>query len=207
MTYTIFQGPVGLAAGLASTLYSPRSITFLDLSDSRLELAKRMIPGAHTHTINTKGANPASIRGKASTSNLFDADIDGFDVVMEAVGIPATFDVCQELVGKGGTIANIGVHGHEVKLAIDRLWPRGTSEFFLSPSLSGFLLRFWGLWILQVSDKLADHAQTNSALHGPRKHAHHPSNPGPAGRRQIGDGGVDGYARYVLPHDPLHKTF
>lgn len=130
-------GPVGLAAGLASTLYSPRSITFLDLSSSRLELAKRMLPGPNTHTINTsnstnptstsksKSKSPTEIRSLAS--EIFDAEIDGFDVVMEAVGIPATFDLCQELVGKGGTIANIGVHSCKVDLAIDRLWPRGTS--------------------------------------------------------------------------------
>ncbi|KAL1590628.1 hypothetical protein WHR41_00854 [Cladosporium halotolerans] len=119
-------GPVGLAAGLTSTLYSPRSITFFDLSHSRLELAKRMLPGASTHTINTSG-----VKGSDATRDLakglFDAEIDGFDVVMEAVGIPATFDVCQNLVGKGGTIANIGVHSTKVDLAIDRLWPRGTT--------------------------------------------------------------------------------
>lgn len=86
-----------------------------------------MLPGPNTHTINTskvKG-NP-DIRQAASEH--FDAEIDGFDVVMEAVGIPATFDMCQNLVGKGGTIANIGVHSTPVSLNIDRLWPRGTSE-------------------------------------------------------------------------------
>ncbi|KAM0712060.1 hypothetical protein Q7P37_011154 [Cladosporium fusiforme] len=126
-------GPVGLAAGLASSLYSPRSITFLDLSDTRLEFAKRILPGPNTHTINTSG--DGSSDGKPRTaaevrslaSSIFDAEMDGFDVVMEAVGIPATFNVCQELVGKGGTIANIGVHATKVDLAIDRLWPRGTS--------------------------------------------------------------------------------
>lgn len=126
-------GPVGLAAGLASTLYSPRSVTFLDLSDMRLELAKCMLPGSNTHTINTSstsiGSDISAIRKAAST--YFDAEVDGFDVVMEAVGIPATFDMCQALVGKGGTIANIGVHSAPVELKIDRLWPRGTSKSFL----------------------------------------------------------------------------
>lgn len=94
-----------------------------------------MLPGPNTHTINTsndsnstnktKSKTPAEIRSLAS--EIFDSEIDGFDVVMEAVGIPATFDLCQELVGKGGTIANIGVHSCKVDLAIDRLWPRGTS--------------------------------------------------------------------------------
>lgn len=128
------SGPVGLAAGLASTLYSPRSITFLDLSDTRLELARRMIPGPNTHTINTNSTGKDISAVRTAASAYFDTEIDGFDVVMEAVGIPATFDMCQSLVGKGGTIANIGVHSAPVELKIDRLWPRGTSKS-LSSSL------------------------------------------------------------------------
>lgn len=89
-----------------------------------------MLPGPNTHTINTSTVKaPADIRQAAS--EYFDHEIDGFDVVMEAVGIPATFDVCQAIVGKGGTIANIGVHSTPVSLNIDRLWPRGTSESHL----------------------------------------------------------------------------
>jgi len=86
-----------------------------------------MLPGPNTHTINSSSTRDlASIRKTAS--EYFDAEIDGFDVLMEAVGIPATFDMCQNLVGKGGTIANIGVHSKPVSLNIDRLWPRGTSK-------------------------------------------------------------------------------
>jgi alcohol dehydrogenase len=86
-----------------------------------------MLPGASTHTINTSSTDSIP-EIRAAASEIFDDEIDGFDVVMEAVGIPATFDMCQALVGKGGTIANIGVHSTPVKLEIDRLWPRGTSE-------------------------------------------------------------------------------
>ena len=42
--------------------------------------------------------------------------------VLEAVGIPATFDICQGIVGPGGRIANIGVHGKSVELHLERLW-------------------------------------------------------------------------------------
>jgi alcohol dehydrogenase len=52
---------------------------------------------------------------------------DGFDVVMEAVGIPATFNMCEDLVAKGEHIANIGVHGKSVDLHIERLWARSTT--------------------------------------------------------------------------------
>ena len=72
-----------------------------------------------------KASNASDAREKAKEHF---ADVDGFDVVMECVGIPATFDMCQELVGIGGNIANIGVHGTKVDLHIEKLWPRSTSE-------------------------------------------------------------------------------
>jgi len=42
--------------------------------------------------------------------------------VIEAVGIPATFELCQELVAPGGIIANIGVHGRSAPLHLEKLW-------------------------------------------------------------------------------------
>lgn len=46
----------------------------------------------------------------------------GLDTVIEAVGIPETFALCQELVALGGVIANVGVHGHKCDLHLERLW-------------------------------------------------------------------------------------
>jgi alcohol dehydrogenase len=51
----------------------------------------------------------------------------GADVVIEAVGIPATFELCEYLVAPGGTIANIGVHGKSVELHLETLWARNIS--------------------------------------------------------------------------------
>ena len=48
----------------------------------------------------------------------------GVDVAIEAVGIPPTFELCQEIVGAGGHIANIGVHGKSVILHLENLWSR-----------------------------------------------------------------------------------
>jgi alcohol dehydrogenase len=48
----------------------------------------------------------------------------GVDVAIEAVGIPATFDICQAIVAAGGRIANVGVHGKPVELRIEKLWDR-----------------------------------------------------------------------------------
>lgn len=52
----------------------------------------------------------------------------GCDVVIEAVGIPASFELCQELVAFGGNIANIGVHGAPVQLKLEKLWGYNISE-------------------------------------------------------------------------------
>lgn len=112
-------GPVGLAAVITSQLYSPRKIVVFDKDEYRLEVAKKL--GA-THTYNVKGSSDVRTLAKDHFG-----EGDGFDVVMEAVGVPETFDMCQELVGLGGTIANIGVHGKSVNLQIDRLWPRSTT--------------------------------------------------------------------------------
>jgi alcohol dehydrogenase len=51
----------------------------------------------------------------------------GVDVAIEAVGIPATFDICQSIVGAGGRIANVGVHGKPVQLHMEKLWDRNIS--------------------------------------------------------------------------------
>ena len=46
----------------------------------------------------------------------------GVDRVVEAVGVPARFELCESLVAPGGTIANVGVHGCKVDLHLERLW-------------------------------------------------------------------------------------
>jgi alcohol dehydrogenase len=46
----------------------------------------------------------------------------GVDVAIEAVGIPATFEMCQSMVAAGGHIANVGVHGKSAQLHLERLW-------------------------------------------------------------------------------------
>jgi alcohol dehydrogenase len=46
----------------------------------------------------------------------------GVDAAIEAVGVPATFQLCQDIVAPGGVIANVGVHGKAVDLHLERLW-------------------------------------------------------------------------------------
>ena len=105
-------GPVGLAALLTAQFYSPSKIIMIDLDDNRLETAKEI--GA-THLINSKETETAIKKVKSLNPR-------GVDVAIEAVGIPQTFDLCQNLIGVDGTIANVGVHGLPVQLDIDKLW-------------------------------------------------------------------------------------
>jgi alcohol dehydrogenase len=110
----IGAGPVGLSALITSQFYSPSEIIMVDLDDNRLEVAKTF--GA------TKLVNSSD--GNAIQKVMELTDGKGVDVVIEAVGIPATFDICQEVVKAGGNIANVGVHGKPVELHIEKIWIR-----------------------------------------------------------------------------------
>jgi len=48
----------------------------------------------------------------------------GADVAIEAVGVPASFELCTSLVRPGGRVANIGVHGKPATLHLESLWIR-----------------------------------------------------------------------------------
>ncbi len=107
-------GPIGMAALLTAQFYSPAEIILIDLDDHRLEMGKRF--GA-TALIN-------SADGKAAEGVLALTEGRGVDTAIEAVGLPATFELCEAIVAAGGHIANIGVHGTHVPLHLDRLWDR-----------------------------------------------------------------------------------
>ncbi|MEO8064595.1 MAG: zinc-dependent alcohol dehydrogenase family protein [Pseudomonadota bacterium] len=111
------SGPIGLATLLTAQFYSPAQIIVIDLDDKRLEVARRF--GA-TATIN-------STDGKAAAAVKTLTGGRGVDTAIEAVGIPATFSLCQDLVAAGGIIANIGVHGEKVDLHLERLWSQNIS--------------------------------------------------------------------------------
>jgi alcohol dehydrogenase len=108
------SGPIGLAALLTAQFYSPAEIIMIDLDDNRLEVAKRF--GA------TAGVNSGD--GKAVEAVMKLTGGRGVDTAIEAVGIPATFELCEQIVAPGATIANIGVHGTKVALHLERLWDR-----------------------------------------------------------------------------------
>jgi hypothetical protein len=44
------------------------------------------------------------------------------DTAIEAMGVPATFVLFEDIVAPGGTIAKVGVHGVKADLHLERLW-------------------------------------------------------------------------------------
>ena len=106
-------GPIGLAAITTAQLFSPGCVVAIDLAAARLEAAKQV--GADV-TVGPGEDAAAVVAGL--TGGL------GAEVVMEAVGVPETFELCTRLVRPGGHVANIGVHGGPATLHLEDLWAR-----------------------------------------------------------------------------------
>jgi len=111
------SGPVGLAALLTAQFYSPAQIIMVDLDDNRLAVARKF--GA-TETVNSKDGKAAEVVMRLTGGR-------GVDAAIEAVGVAATFQLCQDIVAPGGVLANVGVHGQKVELHMERLWSQNIS--------------------------------------------------------------------------------
>lgn len=107
-------GPVGLAALLTAQFYTPAVIIMIDIDDHRLQETKKF--GA-THIINSQ-------KEDVETKVFGITENKGVDVAIEAVGVPATFELCESIIAAGGHIANIGVHGKSVILHLETLWSK-----------------------------------------------------------------------------------
>jgi alcohol dehydrogenase len=105
-------GPIGLAAVMTAKLFTPGRIIAIDLDAGRLAKAREF--GADATIDN--GSEDAIAAVKELTGGL------GVDVAIEAVGVPATFELCTELIRPGGRVANVGVHGHSATLHLEKLW-------------------------------------------------------------------------------------
>ena len=106
------SGPIGLAALLTAQFYTPAQIIMIDPDDNRLEVATKF--GA-THIINNSKEDAVE-KIKALTNKK------GVDTAIEAVGVAATFELCEDIIAPGGVIANIGVHGKSATLHLEKLW-------------------------------------------------------------------------------------
>jgi alcohol dehydrogenase len=124
-------GPIGLAAVLTAKLYTPATVIVVDLAETRLRMAREF--GADV-TIDS-GSEDAAAAIMELTGG------EGVDVAIEAVGIPATFELCTDIVRAGGHVANVGVHGSPATLHLEKLWIRGVTlttglvDTFTTPTL------------------------------------------------------------------------
>ncbi|MCC7029106.1 MAG: zinc-dependent alcohol dehydrogenase family protein [Chitinophagaceae bacterium] len=124
-------GPIGLAALLTAQFYSPAQIIMIDPDVNRLNVA---VTFGATHIVNNSLEN-------ALESVLKITNNKGVDTAIEAVGIPETFELCTAIIGAGGTIANIGVHGKSAVLHLEKLWSKnitittGLVDTFSTPML------------------------------------------------------------------------
>ncbi|QWZ07274.1 zinc-dependent alcohol dehydrogenase family protein [Nocardioides panacis] len=127
-------GPIGLAAVLTSRLYSPTHVVVVDPVGARRDAAKQM--GADLALSPTDDVLAAV---QDLTAGL------GADVVVEAVGVPETFELCTTLVRPGGHVANVGVHGVPATLHLEDLWIKdvtittGLVDTRTTPQLLGML--------------------------------------------------------------------
>lgn len=135
-------GPIGLAAMLTAQLFSPSQIVAIDVAEARLEAAKRF--GA-TVQVQSGAQDPAHVVHEL-TGGL------GADTVIEAVGVPETFELCTSLVRPGGRVANVGVHGRPATLHLEDLWIKGVTitTGLVDTSSTPTLLRLIGSGQLDV---------------------------------------------------------
>ena len=108
----IGAGPVGLAAMTTAALYGPSRVIAIDIDANRVEQAKRF------------GASDGVVSSDSDWKEQVIALTDGLgvDVAIEAVGIPATWDMCLAIVRPGGHLANVGVHGKPVTFPLETAW-------------------------------------------------------------------------------------
>jgi alcohol dehydrogenase len=124
-------GPIGLSAIMGAKLFSPSHVIAIDLADTRLDAAKQF--GADV-TVNNGVQDPIEVIAEL-TDGL------GADVAIEAVGVPATFELAARLVRPGGRVANVGVHGEPATLHLEDLWIRdvtittGLVDTYSTPTL------------------------------------------------------------------------
>lgn len=119
-TVAVFgQGPVGLMATAMSKLLGAAIVIAVETVPARKELARRF--GAD-FVVDFKQLDAAKAIVEL-TEGL------GVDSAIEALGSQATFEGCVKATRPGGTISNVGYHGHGDTVNIPRLdWGVGMAD-------------------------------------------------------------------------------
>ena len=152
----IGAGPVGLAVIMTAGLYGASKIISIDVDAHRVEEARKF--GA-TDTVNSSDDG-----WKSKVMALTDGW--GVDVAVEAVGIPATFEMCTQIVRPGGHVANVGVHGKPVELRLQDLWIRNItiSMGLVNANTTPMLLKLVAEGRLEVDKFVSHHFKLDEML-------------------------------------------
>jgi alcohol dehydrogenase len=108
-------GPIGLAAVVTAGFFSPARIIAVEPAAGRRDAAKHL------------GADAIA---SVDEGEQLVADLTGglgADTVIEAVGLPESFEQCTRMVRPGGCVANVGVHGRPATLHLEDLWIRNVT--------------------------------------------------------------------------------
>ncbi|XP_063690950.1 uncharacterized protein LOC134823418 [Bolinopsis microptera] len=116
-------GPVGLASLITAGSYQPGELFVIDTNNHRLDTCvelKNTTDGLTTvplHTIDNSA-------GTAVEEVMTLTHGHGVDLVVEAIGVPVGWYICQDIVKAGGHIAMLGVHGKSATINLERMWHR-----------------------------------------------------------------------------------
>ena len=126
-------GPVGMGVLLTAQFYSPATIIVADMDSNRLEMARKM--GA-THTVNPSSQDFDTVIKSATEGR-------GVDTAIEAVGVPATWELCTRHVKPGGNVAVVGVHGKPVDFPLNEMWIKNLTitTGLVNANTTGMLLK------------------------------------------------------------------
>ncbi len=113
------QGPVGLMATVGSRLRGAGLVIAVESMPERKKLAKHF--GADL-IVDFKEGDPVK-------AILALTEGKGVDSAIEALGSPTTFESCVKVTRPGGTISNVGYHGHGDYVPLPRMeWGVGMSD-------------------------------------------------------------------------------
>ena len=140
------QGPVGLMATAGAQLQGAGRIFAVETDPKRQDLARRY--GADV-VVDFETEDPV-------TTIMDHTDGVGVDAAIEALGAAETFGDCVEAIKPGGTVSNVGYHGHGDEVPIPREeWGVGMAEKVIQTALCpGGRLRLRRLMRLLETDRV-----------------------------------------------------
>jgi len=113
-------GPVGLSAVMCAAPYKPKRLFVIDQNTHRLQTAKNLnaMPGfADTEIYAINNSNGSAVKQVMDLTKQ-----QGVDLVVECIGLPVGWYICQDIVKAGGQIAMLGVHGKPATINLERMW-------------------------------------------------------------------------------------